>query len=166
GSIVGNHEHKVGVREGLVRLLDTDRLHLIGVAANPRRVDEPNGNTSNRNHFRNQVACSARNGSDDGTLTLHETVEQTRLADVRTADDRQHQSLMHYAAICKRSCEGFERWSDLSGGRENPIVWKHRDIVLRKVDTCFKQCDEFYQLLLDGFDAAGKRAFELLRSSL
>src|SRR5262249_39455451 len=83
-----------------------------------------------------------------------------------SADDRKRQSFMHDASIGKRLCEGFERWSDLRGGRENAIVWKHRDIVLRKVDTCFKRCDEFHQLLLDRLDAARKYAFELLRSNL
>ena len=91
-----HHYHcQIGVGHGLITALDAKLLDDILPRADSRCVHELDRNPFDHRRLRYQVARGAGNLGDDGAILLQQPVEQTALADIRTADNRQCESLMH-----------------------------------------------------------------------
>ena len=100
-------------------------------------------------------------GGDDGAFVFDQAIEQARLADVGTADDGQRQPFMHHFSVGEAGEQLLERRVHVSDALQNLCVGNHGDIVFREVHSGFHDGDQLDQLLLDGLQPLGQRAFEL-----
>src|SRR5581483_11851232 len=90
-----------------------------------------------------------------------ETIEEAGFANIGTADNCQCQTFMNEFPINKRFCKPFKRRLYFGNSVQNLAGCKDRNIVLSKIYSSFKRCDQSHQLLFGRLQAARERAFEL-----
>src|ERR1700722_10204819 len=69
---------------------------------------------------------------------------------------------MHNLAVSKAGSKLLQGHANARDVFKNRGIRQHSHIVFCKVDAGFQQRDQFHQLLLDGLEPFGERAFELL----
>ena len=163
---IENYQHQIGIRQSFDGFPNADRFRFVERLTNARRIDELNRNATDGHGFAHQVPRSARSCRNDGTFALDQPIEQTRLADIRPADDGKRQSLMNDFSVGEAGGKLLQWQTHRRNALEDDRVLHNRHVVLGEVDSSLEHGDQFDQFLFDRLQSPGKRAFELLRGDL
>ena len=162
---VEHDEHQRGVGESFAAARNAKLLGFVERATvaftQTGGVDKFEGDAFDGDALGDEVARGAGGCGDDGAVALDEAVEERALAGVGAADDGEGQAVVHDAAAGKGGFERSERRGERGDAARDLLARRHLQIVFGKIDAGFEQSDKFDERLLDGRDAAAKRAAHL-----
>jgi hypothetical protein len=155
-------DDRIRHRNGLSRSFDAFDLRRISRFAQPRGVDERQSKAVEIQRFGDEIARRPWTIGHDGAVSAKQRIEETRLPDVRVADDGDLES---FANEPPATSAGQQR----AGLREEVVerarqrAWFDEMIsLLWKIDGRFEACDEIEQARIDAGDRARERTFQLI----
>ncbi len=128
-----------------------------------RGIDELHGNPVEGCGFGNKIARCPGNIGDNRTVLIEEPVEQTALSDIRTAHDRERESVVHQFPVSEARDQHGERGRNGFEAPQNFLGWRDAHVILREIDAGFEQSDQLQQLFFDRLKTPRNRAPSLLR---
>ncbi len=120
-------------------------------------------NAADGDGFAHQIARGAGSGGHDGAFPFDQTIKQARLAHVGAADDGERQAFVHELAVGegRRPVARAERERRRCAG-EFASAGRTETSSSAKSTPASSVAISSTKLLLDGLQAAGQRAFQLL----
>ena len=142
----------------VLRAFHADALRLVARVAQSRRIDQPHRHAAEYGAFIQHVPRGARVRGHDRTILSEQSVQKRAFAHVRTAEDRDLQSVAQHASpasLLDQRAKRFPRGFD-------PVVHGFVDLrLVRIVDRRFDRGAHVEQQILRGRDAPADAAAEL-----
>ena len=152
GRFVDDDQREIGPLQFAPGAANPLELHPVLGLAQPRGVDNVQGQAVDRDVFANEVPGRAWHFRDDRRLVTGERVQQARFAGVRRSGDDDAEAVTQQAALARAGAEGREQSGQFVGARRQLGVTEEVDLLVRKVDGRLDIGTKINQALHDRVD--------------